>query len=243
MEHQLTSHESWETHARWWHETFTAGADPEYETQMLPLIEKHLVGHDRVLDLGTGEGQVARAAARTAQLVIGIDRSSAQIEEACTRAGGPLYVRADVMSLPFRDGAFDAVTACLVFEHIDGLTEACTEVSRILAPGGTLLLFLNHPAFQTPNSGWIDDHILEEQYWRSGPYLREQTTIEHVDAGVAIPFAHRTLSTYLNTLRRVGLSLIEMIEPAPAAVEEYPDASTIPRLLFLRLEKLVPLNT
>ena len=43
----------------------------------------------------------------------------------------------------------------------------------MLEPGGRFLLFLNHPLLQTPDSGWIDDQILDEQYWRVGPYLPE----------------------------------------------------------------------
>ena len=53
----------WETHAGWWQDGFTDGADPEYEEQILPLAEAHLAGAPPVLDVGTGEGQVARLAA------------------------------------------------------------------------------------------------------------------------------------------------------------------------------------
>jgi excinuclease ABC subunit C len=52
-------------------------------------------------------------------------------------------------------------------------------------PGGRFLFFLNHPLLQTPNSGWIDDQVLDppEQYWRIGPYLVEDETIEEVEKG------------------------------------------------------------
>ena len=76
--------------------------------------------------------------------------------------------------------------------------------ARVLEPGGRFLFFLNHPLLQTPNSGWIDDQILDppEQYWRIGPYLVEDETIEEVEKGVFIPFIHRPLSRYLNALAR-----------------------------------------
>ena len=41
--------------------------------------------------------------------------------------------------LPCRSGAFDAVVACLVFEHIDDYAEAIAEVARVLRPGGRFL--------------------------------------------------------------------------------------------------------
>ena len=53
----------------------------------------------------------------------------------------------------------------------------------MLQPGGSFLLLLNHPLLQTPGSGWIDDHILEEQYWRVGPYLPGDSTLEEVAPG------------------------------------------------------------
>ena len=117
------------------------------------------------------------------------------------------------------DGAFDAVVTCLVLEHTDDLDAIVAEVARVLEPGGRFVLFTNHPLFQTPGSGWIDDQVLDppEQYWRVGEYLTEVVTLEQVDAGVVLPFAHRTLSTYVNALARAGLLLDHMDEPAPPA--------------------------
>jgi SAM-dependent methyltransferase len=233
----------WETHAGWWQEGFTGGADPEYEEQILPLAAEHLAGATRVLDVGTGEGQVARlAVAVGAPAVVGVDPTWAQLSEARARSGGPAYARAEASQLPFPAAAFDAVVACLVFEHIDAVDEAIAEVARVLTPGGRFLFFLNHPLLQTPGSGWIDDHILEEQYWRIGPYLVEDTSLEEVEKGVFIPFIHRPLSRYVNAMAEVGLVVQRMEEPAPppgflARAEEYRDAATIPRLLFLSAEK------
>ena len=86
----------------------------------------------------------------------------------------------------------------------------------------------------------IDDHVLDppEQYWRIGPYLREDETLEEVEKGVFIPFIHRPLSRYVNALIDNGLVLTRMEEPAPppgflARADEYSDAITIPRLLLL----------
>jgi SAM-dependent methyltransferase len=131
-----------------------------------------------------------------------------------------------------------------VFEHIAELDEAIGEVARVLAPGGRFALFLNHPLLQTPNSGWIDDQVLDppEQYWRIGPYLVEDTTVEEVERGVFIPFIHRPLGRYVNALSDAGLTLRRMEEPAPPAgflarAAEYQEAASIPRLLVLLTEK------
>lgn len=235
----------WETHADWWQAGFTDGADPEYEEQILPLASEHLQGARRVLDVGTGEGQVARLAAAAPHhaTVTGIDPTWAQLRTAEQRGGGPSYVRAEAATLPFEDHAFDAVVACLVFEHIDDVDSAVAEVARVLRPnGGRFLFFLNHPLLQTPSSGWIDDRILDEQYWRIGPYLLEDTSLEEVEKDVFIPFIHRPLSRYVNALSTNGLFVTRMEEPAPppgflARAHEYQHAAAIPRLLFLRAER------
>ncbi|MEY2571264.1 MAG: hypothetical protein QOE63_1614 [Acidimicrobiaceae bacterium] len=236
----------WERHADWWQEGFTDGVDPEYEEQILPLARDCLAGARRVLDVGCGEGQVARMATSIAGVgrVVGVDPTAAQVVVAAERAGGPAYVRAGAALLPFASGSFDAVVACLVFEHIRDVDDAIAEVARVLAPGGRFAFFLNHPLLQTPNSGWIDDQVLDppEQYWRIGPYLVEDETIEEVEKGVFIPFIHRPLSRYVNALAASGLTIERMEEPAPppgflARASEYAEAATIPRLLLLLCER------
>src|ERR671931_2752288 len=136
----------WEANAGWWQEGFTEGADAEYEEQILPMAAAYLDGFDRVLDVGTGEGQLARLAVnRGAERVVGIDPTWAQLTLARDRAGGPAYARAGAAQLPFGDGVFDAAVACLVFEHIPDVDEALAEVGRVLRDGGRFLFFLNHP--------------------------------------------------------------------------------------------------
>ncbi len=238
----------WEAHAGWWQDGFTDGADPEYTEQILPLAAVVLAGHDRVLDVGCGEGQVGRLVAGLgATTVVGVDPTWAQVRVAAARGGGPAYARSGAGALPFADETFDAVVACLVFEHIRDVDDAIAEVARVLRPGGRFAFFLNHPLLQTPNSGWIDDHVLDppEQYWRIGSYLIEDERDEEVEKDVFIPFIHRPLSRYVNALAAAGLLVRRMDEPVPppgflARAEEYAEAASIPRLLLLVTEKLAP---
>ena len=131
-----------------------------------------------------------------------------------------------------------------MFEHIDDVDAAIAEVARVLAVGGRFCFFLNHPLLQTPDSGWIDDQMVDppEQYWRIGPYLPEAVTVEEVEPGVHIRFVHRPLSRYVNALAANGLLVERMVEPAPppgflALAPEYAEAATVPRLLYLRSRK------
>lgn len=231
----------WEAHADWWQREFTDGADPEYTEQILPLVVEWTAGLPAVLEVGTGEGQVARAIADAhGARVVGVDPTDRQISEARRRGRGPSYARAGAESLPFPAASFDAVVCCLVFEHIDAVDEALAEVARVLRGGGRFVFCLNHPLLQTPGSGWIDDQVLDppEQYWRIGPYLVEQSVVEQVEKDVFIRFVHRPLGRYVNAMADVGLQLERMLEPAPppgflARAHEYGEAASIPRLLTL----------
>ena len=234
----------WERHADWWIDGFTDGVDPEYEDQILPLVESELAGRRRVLDVGCGDGQIARRLAAAGATVVGVDPTWNQLRVAVERGSGPAYARAGAARLPCADESFDATVACLVFEHIDDLDGAIAEVARVLRPGGRFSFFLNHPLLQTPGSGWIDDHTVDppDQYWRIGPYLVESDAEEQVELGVWIRFLHRPLSRYLNTLAEHGLVLERMVEPSPPEsflqrAPGYAAAAAIPRLLYLRLAK------
>ena len=234
----------WDEHAQWWIDGFTNGADPEYVEQIIPLAVEELVGRHKVLDLGCGDGQIARALAAQGSDVLGVDPTQLHIDIAIERGGGPRYLLGGATDIPADDNSFDAVVACLVFEHIDQMDEAMTEVARVLKPEGQFSFFLNHPLLQTPGSGWIDDHIIDppEQYWRIGPYLVENESIEEVEKDVYIRFIHRPLSRYVNALIANGMTLERMVEPSPPAgflarAPEYALAHTVPRLLYLRSTK------
>jgi SAM-dependent methyltransferase len=235
--------DAWERHAQWWQDEFTDGADPEYVEQIQPIVAAELADRKHVLDVGTGEGQLARhLGAAGVGRVTGIDPSVNQLRTARQRGGGPTYARGAAAALPFPDATFDGVVACLVFEHIEAVDAAIAEVARVLAPGGVFLFLLNHPLLQVPGSGWIDDHILEEQYWRIGPYLTESLEQEEIAPGVTLPFIHRPVSRYVNAMAANGLLLHRMLEPAPppgflARAVEYAESASIPRLLVLRAQR------
>lgn len=58
------------------------------------------------------------------------------------------YVNAYSEAIPFEDGYFDVVSSTNSLDHVDDLDKAISEISRVLAPGGSFLLIVevNHPA-------------------------------------------------------------------------------------------------
>jgi SAM-dependent methyltransferase len=95
----------------------------------------------RVLVVGCGDGaEAAHIAAATGALVVGLDLDV----DARQRRPGVHLLRADARSLPFRDGAFDALYCYHVLEHVPGPERAVAEARRVLGEGA--LAF-----FGTPN--------------------------------------------------------------------------------------------
>jgi SAM-dependent methyltransferase len=102
---------------------------------------------DRVLDLGFGNGaftaELAAAGART----VGVEVAEAALRRA--RADHPeLDLRLAPIDgpLPLEDCSFDVVWASEVIEHVADTARWLSEVRRVLAPGGRLLLTTPHHA-------------------------------------------------------------------------------------------------
>lgn len=94
------------------------------------------------LDVATGTGQVARAAARilrTRGAVIGLDPSSGMLREARKGSSIPL-VQGMVEELPFADGRFDFLCMGYALRHVADLGVAFKELRRVLKPDGRLLI-------------------------------------------------------------------------------------------------------
>jgi ubiquinone/menaquinone biosynthesis C-methylase UbiE len=102
-----------------------------------------LGAEDRLLDVGCGTGAASRSAAAVAASVVGIDLSPEMIRQARALASGLANVHfeiADSEHLPLDDGAFTAVLCSSSFHHYPDPGRAVREMTRVLAPGGRLVL-------------------------------------------------------------------------------------------------------
>jgi len=102
-----------------------------------------LGAEDRLLDVGCGTGAACRSAASVTASVVGIDLSPEMVRQAREFASGLANVHfeiADSEHLPFDDGAFTAVVCSNSFHHYPDPGRAVREMTRVLAPGGRLVL-------------------------------------------------------------------------------------------------------
>ena len=113
---------------------------PDWELRRSFLRGEARAG-DRALDLGCGDGAFTAVLAQAGAEVIGADVAQAALDRASTR-DPELDLRLIPIDgpLPFEDGRFDLVWSSEVIEHVADTARWLSEVRRVLAPGGRLLL-------------------------------------------------------------------------------------------------------
>jgi demethylmenaquinone methyltransferase/2-methoxy-6-polyprenyl-1,4-benzoquinol methylase len=114
------------------------GQDPRWRRF---LVSRVAAGPgDRVLDVATGTGAVARELVRQKGCaVVGVDQSPEMLAEAARRLGKSVeLVEASAESLPFADGAFAGLTFTYLLRYVDDPQAVLYELARVVRRGGTI---------------------------------------------------------------------------------------------------------
>lgn len=155
-----------------------------------------------VLDIGCGEGWLARALSRHGIAVLGIDVVPALIEQARAAGGGDFRVLSYEQIACGAIGSRADVIVCnfsLLGKHsVDGLLRA---VPGLLAPGGALIIQTLHPPAACGALPYRDG-------WREGSWQGFDATFSD-----PAPWYFRTLGSWIALLAASGLRLLELREP------------------------------
>jgi len=124
--------------AEWYDEIITMlsfGSGNRYRRDA--LVRAGVKSEADVLDLATGTGIVARAAALLGAEVVGADASIGMLRAGKSRVP---RVQAKGESLPFRTRSFDFLTIGYALRHFADLRSLFVECNRVLRPAGTILI-------------------------------------------------------------------------------------------------------
>jgi 2-polyprenyl-3-methyl-5-hydroxy-6-metoxy-1,4-benzoquinol methylase len=175
----------------------------------------------RIVDLGCGFGWFCRwAAAQGAVEVQGCDISEKMLARAHTTTDDAAitYRRADLEQLELPRESCDLIYSSLVLHYIADLGRLLTQVAQALVPGGTLVFSVEHPIVTAPAvPDWATD-AAGRKIWPVATYLDEGPRPTDWLAANVIK-QHRTLTTYLNTLIRLGFILTHVEEWAPSEAQ------------------------
>jgi len=110
------------------------GQDRRWKRRVIELVTP--ARGSRVLDLATGTGDIAFAAAARGARVAGLDVTLRMIQLARAKGAAPRFLVGDMLALPFPTASFDIVTTGYGLRNVPTLITAIDEIARVLASGG-----------------------------------------------------------------------------------------------------------
>jgi SAM-dependent methyltransferase len=112
--------------------------------------------------------------------------------------------------LPFPDGAFDDVIACLVLHYLQDWTAPLAELRRVLTPGGRLIVAVDHPYavdLQQRETGHEPDYFATYNWTEEWPYGTHTAQMS---------FWTRPLHAMTSAFTAAGFRIAVISEPPPA---------------------------
>lgn len=203
LERQLE--QSWITNAEAWTQSVR---EKQIESRKLvtdQAVIQEIMRHQpaKVLDVGCGEGWLARTLAEKGMEVVGIDGSNELIKLAQQSGGGIFYTvnYTDLCDNPKQVGEQFDVIICnfsILSEVIVPLLQA---LSVLLSKQGVLIIHTLHPFAVTERERYEDAWRKEDFQGMGEGYQAE------------MPWYFRTMSSWLNDLHQAGLRLVHCKEP------------------------------
>lgn len=247
------SHTSWNNSSKWYNKIVGSEGHYYHEHVVLPGVKKLLKtgSESSILDLGCGQGVLARALPKYAEYV-GIDASPNLIAAAKrqTRSATTEFQVADVTRpLKIQKNAFTHAACILALQNIEHPEGCIANAATALRQGGTFVLVLNHPSFRIPRqSGWDINERTKQQYHWENRYLSPLKIPIQMSPGsdqskVTWSF-HRPLQDYTSMLVKAGFVITALEEwtsdkqsEGKAAKMENRARSEFPLFLAIAAEK------
>lgn len=191
------------------------------------------------IDVGCGEGRVARDLKAIGHNVIAVDASPTMVHFAREADPSMKVVLADAARLPLDDGLADLVVAFMSLHDVDDMLAAVREAARVLCRRGILCIAIVHPI---NSAGHFESRETDARFVIESSYLkprRYQESIERDGLPMTFTSRHRPLQEYFEALERAGF-LVETLREL--TVDERSVAEHADRARWLRLPLFLDLR-
>ncbi len=189
------------------------------------------------VDVGCGEGRLARDLKELGHTVVAIDRAPTMVAHA-READPELDVReADAAALPLDDGAADLVVSFMSLMNTDDLDGAVAEAARVLAPGGRYCAAITHPL---NTAGAFTSREADAPFLIEGSYFepsQKEVPVERDGLEITFLDAHRPLEDYFRALEKAGLTVDRLRELRDDGDPDDSRWQRLPLFLHLRARK------
>jgi SAM-dependent methyltransferase len=113
-----------------------------WRTRLRHDLPDDVLKGQRILDAGCGTGEVAASLRLRGAQTVCVDLTRAAVARNRTLHPGVTACQADVLNLPFSDGAFDHCVSIGVLHHTPDCRRGLAELARVTRPGGRIVVLL-----------------------------------------------------------------------------------------------------
>lgn len=242
------------------YENFTNSASSYSNLIEWPAIKTLLpdLKNKKVLDLGCGTGRFAfQFEQYCPKAVLGIDISEEMVKVArkiaSERKSSVTFMEGDIEDLSeVESGSYDFIFSSTALHYLQNLDIISKEVSRVLTQKGVCVLSVIHPLYsaQYPIYSGSSDNEVEGEWTLKylnrnmrayiQPWIEYNPEVENFTS----KSYHHTISDYVNSFARAGLSVKEIVEPMPPEewktnnMDRYEDCVNSPIYAVFKLEKV-----
>ncbi len=209
---------SWEKVHDWYDDIVGAEGHYYHQHVILPHLLPLIASSKSLLDIGCGQGVLARHLPKSARYV-GIDSSPSLIAIArklCPQA--TFFVQDALQPFSLKDKDFSHAVMILALQNMADPIPVFENAARHLAPQGKLVLVLNHPCFRIPRqSSWAIDEKKQMQSRRIDRYMTPMEIpiltrpSQQEDSTSSVSY-HLPLSSYSLALGKAGFCIERLDE-------------------------------
>lgn len=214
---------TWEDNAGFWVQIIR-GKHDRYRTGLTDVAILDAIGPVdslRVLDAGCGEGYLSRELAARGATVVGVDSSAKLIEAASAlvpdRSSTLSFQVNDVAQMQLAGDSFDLVACNHLMNDLPDPSGPIHEFSRVLKPGGRLIILMLHPCFYgdrvSRNAG---DYEGPGNAYFQPRKISQRFCVDGITSPAKVTSWHRPLEFYAQSLRDAGFLITDLREPHPS---------------------------